>query len=117
MISTNQPAHISTPSVEFRKGCYVGQELTVRTYHTGVIRKRILPVVIHRPGTRSVLSFTFAKPYEMLTSDQAPRNCHTIRDHSMFSDKCRSPPRHSLEIRRKPTESQATGHRKTIDIS
>jgi folate-binding Fe-S cluster repair protein YgfZ len=41
--------------VDFRKGCYVGQELTVRTYHTGVIRKRILPVLLHpspshRPG-------------------------------------------------------------------
>jgi len=36
-------------SVDFRKGCYVGQELTVRTYHTGVIRKRILPVRIHTP--------------------------------------------------------------------
>ncbi|KAG7449295.1 Aminomethyltransferase folate-binding domain-containing protein [Guyanagaster necrorhizus] len=32
--------------LDFRKGCYVGQELTVRTYHTGVIRKRVLPVVI-----------------------------------------------------------------------
>jgi folate-binding Fe-S cluster repair protein YgfZ len=30
--------------VDFRKGCYVGQELTVRTYHTGVVRKRIMPV-------------------------------------------------------------------------
>lgn len=33
-------------SVDFRKGCYVGQELTVRTYHTGILRKRILPVQI-----------------------------------------------------------------------
>ncbi|KAI0320225.1 Aminomethyltransferase folate-binding domain-containing protein [Amylostereum chailletii] len=33
--------------LDFRKGCYVGQELTVRTYHTGVVRKRIYPVVIH----------------------------------------------------------------------
>jgi folate-binding Fe-S cluster repair protein YgfZ len=32
--------------VDFRKGCYVGQELTVRTYHTGTVRKRILPVMI-----------------------------------------------------------------------
>ncbi|KAF8450440.1 hypothetical protein L210DRAFT_3618109 [Boletus edulis BED1] len=32
--------------LDFRKGCYVGQELTVRTYHTGMIRKRILPVVL-----------------------------------------------------------------------
>ncbi|CUA76781.1 Putative transferase CAF17, mitochondrial [Rhizoctonia solani] len=30
--------------LDFRKGCYVGQELTVRTYHTGVIRKRIIPI-------------------------------------------------------------------------
>ncbi|MPC10619.1 putative transferase CAF17, mitochondrial [Portunus trituberculatus] len=31
--------------VSFHKGCYVGQELTARTYHTGVIRKRLLPLV------------------------------------------------------------------------
>jgi len=30
--------------VHFDKGCYMGQELTVRTYHTGIIRKRIVPV-------------------------------------------------------------------------
>lgn len=30
--------------IDFRKGCYVGQELTIRTRHTGVVRKRILPV-------------------------------------------------------------------------
>ncbi|RSH89489.1 ccr4 associated factor [Saitozyma podzolica] len=30
--------------VDFRKGCYLGQELTVRTYHTGMTRKRILPI-------------------------------------------------------------------------
>lgn len=30
--------------VDFRKGCYVGQELTVRTYHTGHTRKRIMPI-------------------------------------------------------------------------
>ncbi|KAI7847321.1 hypothetical protein BDC45DRAFT_575976 [Circinella umbellata] len=33
--------------VDFRKGCYVGQELTIRTYHTGVVRKRILPVQLY----------------------------------------------------------------------
>jgi len=32
--------------VDFRKGCYIGQELTIRTYHNGVIRKRIVPVQI-----------------------------------------------------------------------
>lgn len=32
--------------INFKKGCYLGQELTQRTYHTGVIRKRILPFII-----------------------------------------------------------------------
>ncbi|KAK3075382.1 hypothetical protein LTS18_014051, partial [Coniosporium uncinatum] len=29
--------------------CYVGQELTIRTHHTGVVRKRILPVQLYSP--------------------------------------------------------------------
>jgi folate-binding protein YgfZ len=33
--------------ISYRKGCYVGQELTIRTHHTGVVRKRILPVMIY----------------------------------------------------------------------
>lgn len=32
--------------LDFKKGCYIGQELTVRTYHTGVVRKRIVPIRI-----------------------------------------------------------------------
>ncbi|KGQ01787.1 hypothetical protein PAAG_11510 [Paracoccidioides lutzii Pb01] len=31
-------------AIDFHKGCYVGQELTIRTHHRGVVRKRILPV-------------------------------------------------------------------------
>lgn len=30
--------------VSFTKGCYIGQELTARTHHMGVIRKRLLPI-------------------------------------------------------------------------
>ncbi|TVY24803.1 putative transferase, mitochondrial [Lachnellula hyalina] len=33
--------------VDYRKGCYVGQELTIRTHHRGVVRKRILPVMLY----------------------------------------------------------------------
>ncbi|XP_060085232.1 putative transferase CAF17 homolog, mitochondrial [Ylistrum balloti] len=29
----------------FHKGCYVGQELTARTFHTGVTRKRLMPLL------------------------------------------------------------------------
>lgn len=31
--------------VSFNKGCYIGQELTQRTYHTGVLRKVAMPFV------------------------------------------------------------------------
>lgn len=30
--------------VSFHKGCYIGQEVTARTHHTGVVRKRIMPL-------------------------------------------------------------------------
>jgi folate-binding protein YgfZ len=39
--------------IDFQKGCYVGQELTIRTQHTGVVRKRILPVQIYDAGCES----------------------------------------------------------------
>ncbi|KAA1087563.1 ccr4 associated factor [Puccinia graminis f. sp. tritici] len=42
--------------VDFRKGCYVGQELTARTYHTGVIRKRMVPVSIEKDGLPALAS-------------------------------------------------------------
>ncbi|KAM6222246.1 putative transferase CAF17, mitochondrial [Rhynchocyon petersi] len=35
--------------VSFTKGCYIGQELTARTHHMGVIRKRLFPVQLHGP--------------------------------------------------------------------
>ncbi|KAJ2547495.1 ccr4 associated factor [Coemansia sp. RSA 1933] len=36
--------------VHFNKGCYVGQELTIRTHHRGVVRKRIVPVLFGQKG-------------------------------------------------------------------
>jgi len=37
--------------VSFSKGCYLGQELTARTHHTGVIRKRIMPLTLSTPSS------------------------------------------------------------------
>jgi len=37
--------------IDFKKGCYVGQELTIRTKHTGVVRKRILPIILQATTT------------------------------------------------------------------
>lgn len=36
--------------VDYHKGCYLGQELVARTHHRGIIRKRILPLVISGTG-------------------------------------------------------------------
>ncbi|XP_072297811.1 putative transferase CAF17 homolog, mitochondrial [Eucyclogobius newberryi] len=35
--------------ISFSKGCYIGQELTARTHHTGVIRKRLMPLRLSSP--------------------------------------------------------------------
>ncbi|XP_072388119.1 putative transferase CAF17 homolog, mitochondrial [Diabrotica undecimpunctata] len=35
--------------VSFHKGCYIGQELTARTHHTGVVRKRLMPLLFIEP--------------------------------------------------------------------
>ncbi|RZF45049.1 hypothetical protein LSTR_LSTR002010 [Laodelphax striatellus] len=32
--------------VSFHKGCYIGQELTARIHHTGVVRKRLMPIYL-----------------------------------------------------------------------
>lgn len=36
--------------ISFSKGCYIGQELTARTHHTGVVRKRLMPVRLSAPA-------------------------------------------------------------------
>ncbi|XP_028968317.1 putative transferase CAF17 homolog, mitochondrial [Galendromus occidentalis] len=36
-------------AISFDKGCYIGQELTARAHHTGVIRKRYMPISFPKP--------------------------------------------------------------------
>ncbi|KAB5558416.1 hypothetical protein GE09DRAFT_963702 [Coniochaeta sp. 2T2.1] len=40
--------------IDYHKGCYVGQELTIRTKHRGVVRKRILPCIVYGDGRGEV---------------------------------------------------------------
>lgn len=40
--------------VDYKKGCYVGQELTARTHHIGVVRKRVMPVQLTRAQSGGV---------------------------------------------------------------
>lgn len=59
--------------VDFRKGCYVGQELTIRTHHTGVVRKRIVPVQLYEGDQNAVTSTETETPvYNPLTGLSLP---------------------------------------------
>ncbi|KAJ3086827.1 ccr4 associated factor [Quaeritorhiza haematococci] len=49
--------------VDFRKGCYLGQELTIRTYHTGVTRKRIMPVQFFKSSDESPSVFALDRSF------------------------------------------------------
>lgn len=60
--------------IDFRKGCYVGQELTIRTKHRGVVRKRILPCLIYDFADEAApteLKYDAAGP-KALTADMIP---------------------------------------------
>lgn len=37
-------------AIDWQKGCYMGQELTARTRYRGLVRKRLLPVVVEGPA-------------------------------------------------------------------
>ncbi|XP_062542860.1 putative transferase CAF17, mitochondrial isoform X2 [Armigeres subalbatus] len=54
--------------VSFHKGCYIGQELTARTHHTGVVRKRLMPLVFDQP----VREGQFTSDAEIKTKDGQP---------------------------------------------
>ncbi|XP_067616501.1 putative transferase CAF17 homolog, mitochondrial [Eurosta solidaginis] len=55
--------------VSFHKGCYIGQELTARVHHTGVVRKRIMPLRLSEP----------AAPQSLTISTEAGVNVGIIR--------------------------------------
>ncbi|TIA84119.1 hypothetical protein E3P78_00739 [Wallemia ichthyophaga] len=70
--------------VNFRKGCYVGQELTIRTQHTGVVRKRILPITLQRrqnegdTPTPPPMTNIYAQLPSLKTPKQVGKLCGTL---------------------------------------
>lgn len=52
--------------VSFHKGCYIGQELTARTHHTGVVRKRLMPLFFEKP-----INFKVDEPVETKNEENA----------------------------------------------
>lgn len=61
-----------TGAIDFRKGCYVGQELTIRTRHRGVVRKRILPCVLYSNNGSEVPEQLVYNPDSPAAADAVP---------------------------------------------
>lgn len=60
--------------LSLEKGCYVGQELTIRTFNGGVIRKRVVPVVFDREVPEGLLaSISEASILRPEGSDETPK--------------------------------------------
>ncbi|XP_047994730.1 putative transferase CAF17 homolog, mitochondrial [Leguminivora glycinivorella] len=55
--------------VSFHKGCYIGQELTARVHHTGVVRKRIMPLKITNLGNDEIETNTIIRAEGKPTSN------------------------------------------------
>lgn len=53
--------------VSFHKGCYIGQELTARTHHTGVTRKRLMPLIFDNP-----IRFKSDEPVDIKNEENQP---------------------------------------------
>ncbi|KAI1144354.1 Aminomethyltransferase folate-binding domain-containing protein [Hypoxylon sp. FL0543] len=68
--------------IDFRKGCYVGQELTIRTRHRGVVRKRILPCVLYpsSPPPQKLEYRTSITEGEGMSADDIPPSLSIGRD-------------------------------------
>ncbi|SNX85719.1 related to IBA57 - mitochondrial iron-sulfur cluster assembly factor [Melanopsichium pennsylvanicum] len=73
--------------VDFRKGCYVGQELTARTHHTGVVRKRLIPLSFYLPGTNPPTSIN---DIDTTTSFHLPSHLTEIRSRPVASGSVQS---------------------------
>jgi len=71
-------------SVSFSKGCYLGQELTARSHHTGMIRKRILPVAIIDDRTEVPRPWILADMIQELGPDKLGENLFGTPEEGMI---------------------------------
>ncbi|XP_046480006.1 putative transferase CAF17 homolog, mitochondrial [Neodiprion pinetum] len=60
--------------VSFHKGCYIGQELTARTYHTGVVRKRLMPITLESSPPEPI-------QYDQSITDESEKSIGKLRGH------------------------------------
>lgn len=62
-----------TNGIDFRKGCYLGQELITRTRHVGVVRKRLFPVRIESIDSNKDVQEKAMQHLNILSSDSPDR--------------------------------------------
>lgn len=67
--------------IDFNKGCYMGQELTIRTQHHGNVRKRIMPVVFTN-AVDEILPDELYVPKELAIEQGSPIHDRTPVPHS-----------------------------------
>lgn len=71
-----------TNGLSLDKGCYVGQELTIRTFNNGVIRKRIFPVQFFQL-TEYNISYLQDHPIDLNMLDPVVENLSNIPNSSL----------------------------------
>ena len=42
-------------AVDFKKGCYIGQEVTARTHYRGLVKRRLFPITVPNNGPNNAL--------------------------------------------------------------
>ena len=42
-------------AVDFKKGCYIGQEVTARTHYRGLVKRRLFPITVPNNGSNNAL--------------------------------------------------------------
>ena len=65
-------------AVSFDKGCYLGQELTARTFHTGVTRKRLFPLILRK--------FPLLTPMTVGSISADPQHPQNVEHITLFPD-------------------------------
>lgn len=72
-------------SVSFDKGCYLGQELTARIHFTGVVRKRLMPIIVNS-GTKQSDLAPLTQGQDIVDEDSGKKLGairYIIRDHGL----------------------------------
>ena len=59
-----------TNGLSLEKGCYVGQELTIRTFNNGIIRKRLVPVQFFKLNQDNIAQFENQEVIELNPEDE-----------------------------------------------